>query len=107
MKARRKNNFYQNVASVGKKRQKSTNGNTTLDKESIFDLIKAVFKEEFERQQQDISKKISNNLTITKQETAKLREQINDLKKGIEFTENVLKDKVSKNEQEFCELKGN
>ena len=50
MKARRKNNFYQNVASVGKKRQKSTNGNTTLDKESIFKLIKAVFKEEFERQ---------------------------------------------------------
>ena len=106
MKARRKNNFYQNVASAGKKRQKSTNGNTTLDKESIFELIKAVFKEEFERQQQDISKKISNNLTITKQETAKLREQINDMKKGIEFTENVLKDKVSKNEQEFCELKG-
>ena len=50
MKARRKNNFYQNVASVGKKRQKSTNGNTTLDKESIFKLIKALFKEEFERQ---------------------------------------------------------
>ena len=49
MKAKRNENFHQNVASVGKKLQKSTNGNTTWDQESIVKLIKAVFKEEFQK----------------------------------------------------------
>ena len=87
------------MASAGKKIRKSTNGNSTLDKKRIVELIKAVFKEEFLKQQLDISKVISNSLTITKQEIGKLREEINDLKKSIEFTKNVLKNKVSKVEQ--------
>ena len=87
------------MASAGKKIQKSTNGNSTLDKKRIVELIKAVFKEEFLKQQLDISKVISNSLTIIKQEIGKRREEINDLKKSIEFTENVLKNKVSKVEQ--------
>lgn len=33
--------------SNGKKRQKSASGNTTLDKESITELMKSVFEEEF------------------------------------------------------------
>ena len=53
-KTRRNNNFHQNVTSVGKKLEKRTNGNTTVDKESIVELIKAVFKEEFQKQQHDI-----------------------------------------------------
>ena len=53
-KTRRSNNFHQNVTSVGKKLEKRTNGNTTVDKESIVELIKAVFKEEFQKQQHDI-----------------------------------------------------
>ena len=93
------------MASFGKKPQKSTNGNTTLDKESIFELIKAMFKEEFQKQRQDISKIIGNNLTITKQKIGKLREVINDLKKKYRVYEIVLEDKVSKNEQNFCKLK--
>ena len=70
------------MVSVGKKLQKSTNGNTTLNKENIVGLIKAVFFliKEFQKQQQEISKVISNNRTITKQETGKLREKFNDLK---------------------------
>ena len=52
------------MASVGKKRQKSTNGNTTLDKRSIVQLIKIVFKEECLKQQLNVSKVISNNLTL-------------------------------------------
>ena len=55
------------MASVGKKLQKSTNGNTTLDKESIVELIKAMSKKEFLKQQQDTSKIINTNLIITKQ----------------------------------------
>ena len=53
-KTRRNNNFHQNVTSVGKKLEKRTNGNTAVDKESIVELIKAVFKEEFQKQQHDI-----------------------------------------------------
>ena len=47
MKTKRSNSFHQYMASVGKKLQKSTNGNITLDKESIVKLIKAVFEKEF------------------------------------------------------------
>ena len=53
-KTRRNNNFHENVTSVGEKLEKRTNGNTTVDKESIVELIKAVFKEEFQKQQHDI-----------------------------------------------------
>ena len=66
--------------------------------------MKTVFKEEFAKQQQQISKIIENNLVITKQEIGKLREEINDLKKSIEFTENVLEEKVAKVELNVCEL---
>ena len=52
------------MASVGKKRQKSTNGDTTLDKRSIVELMKVVFKEECLKQQPNVSKVIRNNLTL-------------------------------------------
>ena len=92
------------MTSDGKKLQKSASGNIALDKESIVELMKTVFEEEFAKQQQQISKIIENNLVITKQEIGKLREEINDLKKSIEFTENVLEEKVAKVEQNVCEL---
>ena len=50
------------MTSNGKKLQKSTSGNTALDKESIVELMKTVFEEEFAKQQQQISKFIENNL---------------------------------------------
>ena len=40
----------------GKKLQKNPSGNTALDKESIVELIKILFEEEFAKQQQQISK---------------------------------------------------
>ena len=69
------------MTSNGKKLQKSASGNTTLDKESIVQLMKTVFEEEFAKQQQQISKIIENNLVITKQEIGKLRGEISDFKK--------------------------
>ena len=63
------------------KLQKSTSGNTALDKESIVELMKTVFEEKFVKQQQQTSKITENNLVITKQEIGKLREEINNLKK--------------------------
>ena len=41
-----------------------------------------------------------------KQEIGKLQEEIKDLKKSIEFTENVLEEKVAKVEQNVCKLQG-
>ena len=73
----------QNSTSVKKKLQKDSNGNTTLDKESFIELIKAAFMEEFKKQQQEISKIIRNIVIITKQEIGKLRDEINKVKKSI------------------------
>ena len=61
------------MTSNGKMLQKKASGNTALDKESIVELMKTVFKEEFAKQQQQISKIIENNLVITKQEIGKLQ----------------------------------
>ena len=94
------------MTSNGKKLQKSASGKTTLDKESIVELMKTVFEQEFVKQQHQISIIIENNLVITKQGIGKLREEINDLKESIEFTENVLEEKVAKVEQNVCELQG-
>ena len=93
------------MTSNGKKLQKSASGNTALDKESIVELMKTVFEEEFAKQQQQISKIIESNLIITKQEIGKLREEINDLKKSIEFTENVLEEKLEKLSRTFVGYK--
>ena len=42
-------------------------------------------------------------MLITKQESGKLREEINDVKKSIEFTKNVYGEKVARN---VCKLQG-
>ena len=56
------------MTSNGKKLQKKASSNTALDKESIAELMKTVFEEEFAKQQHQISRIIENNLIITKQE---------------------------------------
>ena len=43
------------MTSNGKKPHKCAGGNTALDKESITELFKTVFEEEFAKQQQQIS----------------------------------------------------
>ena len=60
-------------------------------------------KKNLQNQQQQLSKIIEKKLVITKQEIGKLGE-INDLKKSIEFTKNVLEKKVAKVDQNFYEL---
>ena len=60
-------------------------------------------KKNLQKQQQQLSKIIEKKLVITKQEIGKLGE-INDLKKSIEFTKNVLEKKVAKVDQNFYEL---
>ena len=92
--------------SNGKKLKKSASGNTALGKESVVESMKTVFQEEFAKQQQQISKIIENILVITEQGIGKLQEEINDLKKSIDVTENILEEKVAKVEQNICEVLG-
>ena len=67
---------------------------------SIF-IIKAVFREESQKQWQAISKIISNNLIVTKQESGKLRKEINDLQ--LQKVSSLLKIYL---EKKFQKLKG-
>ena len=67
---------------------------------SIF-IIKPVFREESQKQWQVISKIISNNLIVTKQESGKLRKEINDLQ--LQKVSSLLKMYLKK---KFQKLKG-
>ena len=69
------------MTSNGKKLQKRASRNIALDKESIAELLKTFFEEEFAKQKQQISKIIEDNLVITKQEIGKLQKAIHNLKK--------------------------
>ena len=95
------------MTSNGKKLQKSAGGNTALDKESIVELMKTVFEEEFAKQQQQMSKIIENNLVITKQEIERLWEEINDLKKVLNLLKMFLKRKLQKLSRTFVSYKEN
>ena len=56
------------------------------DEERIGELIKKVFKDEFKKQKQNLAKIISGNLEITMQEIKSLKNEVNELKKSMEFT---------------------
>ena len=49
-------------------------------------LIKKVFEDEFKKQEQNLAKIISGNLEITMQEIKSLKNEVNELKKSMEFT---------------------
>ena len=70
--------------------------NTCLSKERLTTLIREIFREEFEKQQKNLLNLISGNLEITMKEIKSIKTEMNDLKKSIEFTENVQEEKVQK-----------
>ena len=70
--------------------------NTCLSEERLTTLIREIFREEFEKQQKNLLNLISGNLEITMKEIKSIKTEMNDLKKSIEFTENVLEKKVQK-----------
>ena len=69
--------------------------NTCLSEEKLTTLIRDIFKEKFEKQG-NLLNLVSCNLEITMKETKSIKTEMNDLKKSIEFTENVLDEKVQK-----------
>ena len=63
-------------------------------KENIRTLIKAIFGKEFKKQEVNIMNIITSNFTLTMKEVKILKQQVNDLRESIEFTQNDLKEKV-------------
>ena len=70
--------------------------NTCLSEERLTTLIREIFREEFEKQQKNLLNLISGNLEITMKEVKSIETEMNDLKKSIEFTENVQEEKTQK-----------
>ena len=75
---------------------------TCLSEERLTELIKSIFKEEFETQQKNIVTLISGNFEITMQEIKKVNNEINELKTSIEHTDEVLQERMEKVE-EICD----
>ena len=79
---------------------------STFFNEKNMKVIRNIFKEEFEKQEKNIGNLISANFKITMEEIKKpqdkiknLGKEICDLRSSLEFTENVLKEKVKKLEE--------
>ena len=67
---------------------------TSLVEEKITKIIKDVFKEEFKKQEVNITKIISSNFTLKMKEIKSLKHEVNDLKESKEFTQNDLEGKA-------------
>ena len=72
-----------------------------LSQERLTELIKSIFKEEFEIQQKNIVTFISGNFEITMQEIKKVNNEINELKISIEHTDEVLQERMEKIEEKY------
>lgn len=65
------------------------------DEVRITELIKNVFEDQFKKQKTNLAKIISRNLEMTMQEMKSLKNEVNDLKKRMEFTQNDMEERVN------------
>ena len=65
------------------------------DEVRITELIKNVFEDQFKKQEKNLAKIISRNLEMTMQEMKSLKNEVNDLKKRMEFTQNDMEERVN------------
>ena len=70
------------------------NVNMCISKERLTALMKKIFVEELEKQQQSLLKSITGNFEITMKELKIIKSRLNELKKSIKFTEDFLEQKV-------------
>ena len=75
------------------------------DEEPIAKLIKKVFEDEFKKQEKNLAKIISGNLEMTMQEIMCLKNEVNELRKSMEFTQNNLVERVNNVEENMCKVK--
>ena len=66
----------------------------TFTEENIKTLIKEIFQEEFKKQAENKTNLINGNFKLTTQVMHGLKNEINDLRKSLEFTQNNLEEKV-------------
>ena len=74
---------------------------TCLSEERLTELIKSIFKEEFEIKQKNIVTLISGNFEITMQQIKKVNNEINELKTSIEHTDEVLQERMEKIKEKY------
>ena len=83
-------------------KENGQNVNTLLSKENLKCLIKEILNEELAKQEENITKLINGNFKTTMTELKKksqdgiqeLKNEINDFKASLQFTENELKEKM-------------
>ena len=75
------------------------------DKEHMTKLIKKVFEDEFKKQEPNLAKTIGGNLQITMQGIKSLKNEVNELKKSMEFTQNDLEERVNNVEENMSKVK--
>ena len=78
--------------------------NKINDEKRLVELIRKVFKEEFDQQEKNITNLISVNFSVTKQQIEEVKKEVLDLRKSIEFTENQLKGKVNNAEKKVADI---
>ena len=80
------------------------NDNTCISEERLTVLMKNIFAEELEKQQQSLLKLISGNFEITIKEMKNIKSEVKELKKSIKFTEEVLEEKVQNMQRKVSSL---
>ena len=71
----------------------------------ITKQMKKVFEDEFKKQEQNLAKIISGNLEITMQKIKSLKNEGNEWKKRVEFTQKDLEERVNNLEENMCKVK--
>ena len=60
----------------------------TFTEKNMKNLIKEIFQEEFKKQAENITNLISGSFKLTMQEINGLKNEVNDLRKSLQFTQN-------------------
>ena len=76
----------------------------TFTEDNMRTLIKEIFQEKFKKQVENITNLISGNFKLTMQEIHSLKNEVNDLRKSLEFTQNNLEEKVENVERRMVKL---
>ena len=66
----------------------------TFTEEKMKTLIKEIFQEKFKKQAENITNLISGNFKLTIQEIYGFKNEVNDLRKSLEFTQNDLGENI-------------
>ena len=80
------------------------NGNTCISKDRLTALMKKIFTEKVEKQQQSLLKLISGYFEITVKEIKNIKSEVNELIISIEFTKEVLEEKVQNMQRKVSNL---